>query len=97
MKASSIKKILFIIVINICLFIFIEGFLSTLIVLKSVSKPACFVAEETAHTKYDKLLGWVNIPNIEIKDMYGPGIYLKTNLQSFRNDKDFNVCQVPQI
>ena len=45
---------------------------------------------ERVHTQYDEELGWVNIPNLYVKDMYGPGKYVKTNSQSFRNDRDFS-------
>jgi hypothetical protein len=41
------------------------------------------------HTRFDSELGWVNIPNYYIKDMYGPGAYLRTNSQGFRNNEDF--------
>lgn len=45
---------------------------------------------ERRHTRYDELLGWVNVPNLYIADMYGPGVYLQTNGQGFRNKQDFN-------
>lgn len=45
---------------------------------------------ERRHTQYDELLGWANIPNLYIADMYGPGVYLQTNSQGFRNKQDFN-------
>ncbi len=44
---------------------------------------------ERRHTKYDAELGWVNEPNIEIPDMYGPRIGLRINGQGFRSDHDF--------
>ena len=40
------------------------------------------------HTKYDPELGWVNESKIYLPDIYGPGVYLKTNAQGFRNDND---------
>ena len=84
-----IKTILFILVINLFLFLILEGFCSTLIIASGdLFKPIC-LEPNRAHTKYDELLGWVSIPNIEIKD--GSKIILKTNSQGFRNDQDFNV------
>ena len=47
---------------------------------------------ERRHTKYDPDLGWVNGPNIHIPNMYGPGVYLKTNSQGFRNNYDFDTA-----
>ena len=46
---------------------------------------------EKLHTEYDETLGWINAPNIYIKDMYGPGIYFKTNAQRFRNNNDISL------
>ena len=48
------------------------------------------IVAERRHTQYDPDLGWVNEPNIDIPDMYGPGIYLRTNSQGFRNNHDIS-------
>ena len=44
---------------------------------------------ERLHTRYDPELGWVGIPNLDIPDMYGPGLSFHSNAQGFRNDHDF--------
>jgi len=49
---------------------------------------------ERLHTKYDRELGWVNLPNVYRPNMYGPGKYLRTNSQGFRNNVDFPT-QIP--
>jgi hypothetical protein len=41
---------------------------------------------ERLYTRYDTELGWVSRPNVSIPDMYGAGIFLKTNRQGFRAD-----------
>lgn len=64
-----------------------EG-LCSLIIFVSEFEAHSIVAERI-YTEYEPLLGWVSKPNILIKDMYGPGKYLQTNSQSFRNKKDF--------
>jgi hypothetical protein len=46
---------------------------------------------EKRYTEYDELLGWISMPDIYIKDMYGPGIYLKTNEQRFRSNNNFSL------
>ncbi len=51
--------------------------------------------KERLHTQYDKEIGWVNIPDILIKDIYGKGTYLKTNAQGFRNNEDFAISVPP--
>ncbi len=39
--------------------------------------------------QYDEFLGWINKPNFQERNMYGPGVYLRTNAQSFRNSENF--------
>src|SRR5580700_6659920 len=44
---------------------------------------------ESLYTQYDPELGWVSLPNVYHPNMYGPGKFLKTNSQRFRNTVDF--------
>lgn len=67
------------------LFLFLEGLCSVIFIVKSLHLPRA----EDISTKRDSLLGWVSLPNVFIKNMYGEGIYLKTNSQGFRNNTDF--------
>ena len=57
-------------------------------------KNALAVAERH-HTEYDPELGWINKPNVYLPDMYGPGKYLRTNAQRFRNNEDTPVDVPP--
>ena len=88
---AKIKKITAYIILNllaiVIMFLIVEGLSSSVIVVRKImsNKPLA----ERLHTKYDKDLGWINIPNLYIKDMYGPDVYIKTNSQSFRNNQDF--------
>jgi hypothetical protein len=43
---------------------------------------------ESRHTRYDSLLGWVNMPNRFVPDVYGPGMYVRTNGQGFRENDE---------
>ena len=45
---------------------------------------------ERLHTEYDPELGWINLPNVYLPNMYGPGKFLRTNSQRFRNKIDFS-------
>ena len=65
----------------------IEGFSSSLLVTAEFLR-AQPVAERR-HTVYDEELGWLHIPNYYVQDMYGRGVYLRTNSQSFRSNRDF--------
>ena len=50
---------------------------------------------ERIHTRYDDLLGWVNMENVVLRDLYGKGVYLRTNSQGFRANKDYDVSPPP--
>ncbi|MBE7472745.1 MAG: hypothetical protein HS114_26750 [Anaerolineales bacterium] len=65
-----------------------EGIASFILFFKEVTANQALA--ERRHTQYDELLGWVNTPNLYLADMYGPGVYLQTNSQGFRNKQDFN-------
>ena len=65
-----------------------EGISSIFVVARDASSTRPLA--ERSHTRYDEELGWVNLPDLYIKDLYGPGIYVKTNSQSFRNNHDFS-------
>lgn len=83
-SAARIIKIVIINLVLVALLLFlIEGAASYLITAKRIvqSEPV----PERVHTEYDADLGWVNLPDTHISDMYGPGVYLETNTQRFRN------------
>ncbi|NES65043.1 MAG: hypothetical protein F6K24_07170 [Okeania sp. SIO2D1] len=87
------KKIIKIVSINLIFIVVIlslvEGLSSILLMFYRISK----IQQNSAHlyAQYDELLGWVNIPNVNIPNMYGEGIYFRTNSQSFRNNEDFSI------
>jgi hypothetical protein len=43
---------------------------------------------EQMHTTYDAELGWANRRSVFVRDLYGPGVFLKTNSQGFRGDRE---------
>ncbi|WHZ24065.1 MAG: hypothetical protein OJF47_003177 [Nitrospira sp.] len=67
----------------------VEGLTSIVLLVYDVATTP-FLAERT-HTQYDPDLGWVNIPNLYVTNLYGPNTYLKTNEQGFRNDQAFDI------
>jgi hypothetical protein len=69
------------------LLIVIEGASSWVLFVRDQALKRQYVAERR-HTTYDPELGWVNEPGVFIRDMYGPGVSLRTNRQRFRNDAD---------
>jgi lysophospholipase L1-like esterase len=67
-----------------------------LVIIEGLSSYAFFLRDliprlqesNLSHTEYDAQVGWVGLPNVDIKDMYGPGAHLRTNAQGFRNAED---------
>jgi hypothetical protein len=71
------------------LLLLFEGLSSFVLVSKEAFKPAPELAERR-YTQYDAEIGWVSVPNVFIKDLYGPGAYLRTNKRGFRNNVEFD-------
>ena len=72
----------------------IEGASSFVLFARDLSRPVVDVLP-AAHTDYDTLLGWVNRRGFFDRDLYGHGIYFRTNAQGFRNDHDFTTAVPP--
>jgi len=77
------KNILFSCFAGIIAFIVLEGFFSVGLFCATIFTSPPLVEE--SYTEYDPLLGWISQPNIYIPNMFGPGKYLQTNSQRFRN------------
>lgn len=88
MRARRVAMIgLINVAILLLLLVVVEGLSSYVLVGGSTveNKPIA----ERVHTEYDEEVGWINLPNLHVADMYGPGISLTTNSQRFRNRDDF--------
>lgn len=87
--AHPVGKLLLIVFVNLVIasaaLIFIEGLASVLYASRDFRRPLA----ERVHTRYDDLLGWVNVPNLHRPDMYGKGVWFRSNDQGFRSDRDF--------
>jgi len=81
---STLKSAFIMMLVTFIMFIFLEGLCSFLRVVKNLNS----VVSERKHTQYDDEIGWVSVPNMELKDFYGKGKYLKTNAQGFRNNEN---------
>ncbi len=71
--------------------IVLEGFCSLILFCFLLSGKGEQPLAEQRHTQYDEFLGWVNIPNLIVQDMYGPGVFLRTNAQGFRGSRYISV------
>jgi hypothetical protein len=81
------KLVLVNVAVLVVLGVAVEGLLSTLLFTWDVVTER--VNPERRHTMYDAELGWVAIPNLHVPDMYGPGVYLRTNSKGFRGNAEF--------
>jgi hypothetical protein len=88
---SSVRRTAAFVVYNIAvtlvLLLVLEGSASVFYVFHDAfaSRPNA----ERLYTEYDRDLGWINLPSVYLANMYGPGKYLRTNAQRFRNNADF--------
>jgi hypothetical protein len=87
--ASSLKRPLGVFagvsLVTVVTLVVLEGLASTTITgAKLVSR----LAGTKVHTQYDPELGWSSIPDLFIEDMYGDGVFLRTNAQGFRAAAD---------
>lgn len=87
----SIRQTVNIVVINIVivlvLLFLIEGMVSYFTIGSAFFNQRI---AERQHTEYDEELGWINLPNVFIEDMYSREDYLTTNSQRYRNANDFS-------
>src|SRR5262245_25280565 len=76
-------------------FVVLEGLANTALFWYTLLvRPRAPLAEK-GHTRYDPDLGWTNIPNVSLKDYYGPGLDLTTNAQGFRGTRPVDVAVPP--
>jgi hypothetical protein len=87
--AKCVKIITINLVILVFLVFMVEGFSSYALFFRDVM--ATYPMAERLHTQYDRDLGWSNVPNVRIPDIYGPGLDVSINGQGFRNRYDFSV------
>jgi hypothetical protein len=85
--SRAAKIVLINIAVLVLLLMLAEGGASLLFVANALIRAPAL--SENSHATYDPSLGWVNRPNVRLPDQYGPGIYLRTNAQAFRNDHAF--------
>jgi hypothetical protein len=81
---AQLRRWLPVLFVNVLILLAIEGLASTVTVI-GIAIERMRPLGERVHTRYDPDLGWVNVPNLSIADLYGPGASFHTNAQGFRN------------
>jgi hypothetical protein len=89
----SVKRLVIIIAANVLvlgfLLVLIEGAATYGLFLRDMHDvPKTKPHARQFYAKYDANLGWVNIPNTDLPNVYGPGGYVKINSQGFRSDHE---------
>lgn len=89
---TAIRKFVLLMLFNLLVvttvFLLCEGLASTVFFVDQLNQIQ--PVAERLHTRYDPELGWVNIPNTRIVDMYGPTLDVSINGQGFRSTYDFS-------
>lgn len=70
------------------LLVLIEGLASIALTCGELRRDAKAPLAERQHTRYDPELGWVSIPDASLLDLYGPGVFLRTNSRGFRGARE---------
>lgn len=80
-----------VVAVTILLFALIEGFSSLTLIAYHATKN--ITQSWLLHTRYDSQLGWEPVPNVFLPDIYGKGVYVRTNSRGFRNNREFPIAK----
>jgi len=76
-------------------FVVIEGVSSALLLAYEIVLQPNPGLSSRSHVQHDELLGWSNIPDALIPDLYGPGVGLTTNSRGFRGTLEIDPRRPP--
>jgi hypothetical protein len=91
--AGPARSALIVAVMTLVFFVALEGISSLVLLVRDVATQSR--RPLSSHSRYDPVLGWVNSPNVDLPDLYGPGIGFRTNSQGFRGDRDYPAAVPP--
>lgn len=77
---------------TVLILVLLEGVLSWAYALTKAWERSAPVPPEVSHARHDPDLGWSHIPNLHIRDLYGPGRHFTSNGQGHRAPHDFPVA-----
>jgi len=92
---GAAKSVLVGLVLILLGFVLLEGLSSTALFVWDVMQQSRGALAERTHTRYDELLGWVNVENVSLENLYGEGRHLRTNSQGFRANQDYDPSPPP--
>ena len=94
-RRSRLQRALIGLGLSLGVLIFLEGLSSSFLFLWDLVSRSQRALPERTHTTHDEELGWVNLPDVEIADLYARGIGFRSNAQGFRNAEDFPMAVPP--
>lgn len=89
-RMSRTRTAATVIAVTVLLFVVVEGLASVIFSVNALMFGRVeFMAEERSHTEYDPMLGWVNRKNLYVPNMYGSGVYFRSNAQRLRANRNY--------
>jgi hypothetical protein len=93
---SILRGLLFLLLMLVA-FALIEGTSSLALLARRLSRRHERPLAERTHTRYDRDLGWANIPSTRIENLYGPGRTLTINSRGFRGAREVADAVAPGV
>lgn len=87
---STRQKLFFVVIAALLSFILLEGISSSVLFVHALIVHRRPGLSSRQHVMHDPLLGWINLPNLRLTDLYGDGDDLSTNSQSHRGTKEYH-------
>ena len=88
-KRGALARVLFAPVAIILVLALIEGLASLGLLARDLTRSTRSAVAERQHTQYDEEIGWVNVPDRVVENMYGEGSSVTINGQGFRGLEDY--------
>ena len=95
MITNALKRLASLMLRTLLVFIVVEGICSVWLTALRGWQMAGSVRAGGRNAQFDPDLGWVNIPNFNMRDLYGPGGHTRTNSRGFRNAEEFE-AKIPE-
>lgn len=82
------KKLLLSVAALVLTFAIVEGLASGALLIEKLVTTLRSPVAERVHSRYDPELGWVAVPNLYVPDLYGPGVYFRSDSRGFRDNAE---------
>src|SRR5262245_16033094 len=83
-RGRVILRVVLVLFVTLLFFLLAEGAASLFLASRQDPADQGERIQEERHCKADRELGWVNIPDLDAPDLFGPGVGFSTNALGFR-------------